>query len=170
VAALKDAASMRSPREEHSLSSTVIAPERADSPDATALIGELEGELERLYPEQSRHGYSVDKLLREAVAFFVTRHGGAVAGCGGVQLYGAYGEIKRMYVRPAFRGLGLGRLMLDHLAGHVRQQGLTLLRLETGIYQHAAISLYERFGFVPIPPFGAYRVDPLSAFYELRLG
>jgi len=148
---------------------TVIALERADSPDAVALIDELEGELEPLYPEQSRHGYSVDKLLREAVAFFVTRHGGAAAGCGGVQLYGDYGEIKRMYVRPGFRGLGLGRLMLDHLANHVRQHGLTLLRLETGIYQHAAIGLYECFGFIRIGPFGAYRVDPLSAFYELRL-
>jgi putative acetyltransferase len=157
-------------REEDGSSSTVIALERADSPDARALIAELESELDPLYPEQSRHGYSVDKLLREAVAFFVTRHGGAAAGCGGVQLYDEYGEIKRMYVRPGFRGLGLGRLMLDHLANHARLHGLTLLRLETGIYQDAAIGLYEAFGFTRIPPFGAYRVDPVSAFYELRLG
>jgi len=148
----------------------VILPERADSADAKVLIAELEQELDPRYPQASRHGYSVEKLLREAVAFFVTRHGDMPAGCGGVQFFGAdYGEIKRMYVRPGFRGQGLGRLMLNHLAAHVRQHGVALLRLETGIYQSEAIGLYERFGFRRIAPFGAYRDDPLSAFYEIRI-
>ncbi|HEX9782967.1 MAG TPA: GNAT family N-acetyltransferase, partial [Opitutaceae bacterium] len=123
-----------------------------------------------LYPPESRHGFHIEQLLREAVAFFVVRHDGMPAGCGGVKVFGtAYGEIKRMYVRPQFRGLGLGKLMLHHLADHVRQQGVTLLRLETGIYQPEAIGLYERCGFQRIPPFGAYREDPLSVFYEKRL-
>jgi putative acetyltransferase len=148
----------------------IIVPERADSADARELIAELEQELDPRYPEASRHGYSVEKLLREAVAFFVTRHGGMAAGCGGVQVFGTdYGEIKRMYVRPGFRGQGLGRLMLNHLAAHVRQHGVALLRLETGIYQSEATGLYERFGFRRIAPFGAYRDDPLSAFYEMRI-
>jgi ribosomal protein S18 acetylase RimI-like enzyme len=74
-----------------------------------------------------------------------------------------------MYVRPAFRGLGLGQLMLDRLAGHVRSHGVSLLRLETGIHQTAAIRLYERGGFRSIPPFGDYKEDPLSRFYEMRI-
>jgi len=44
-----------------------------------------------------------------------------------------------------------------------------LLRLETGIHQPAALGLYERSGFRLIPPFGEYREDPLSRFYEKRL-
>jgi GNAT superfamily N-acetyltransferase len=148
----------------------IILRERADSADARALIAELEHELDPRYPQASRHGYSVAKLLREAVAFFVTRHEDMPPGCGGVQLFGAdYSEIKRMYVRPGFRGQGLGRLMLNHLVAHVRQQGIALLRLETGIYQSEAIGLYERFGFRRTVPFGAYRDEPLSAFYELRI-
>ena len=148
----------------------IIRPEHADSADAKMLIAELEQELDPRYPQASRHGYSVEKLLREAVAFFVTWQGAMPAGCGGVQIFGAdYGEIKRMYVRPRFRGQGLGRLMLKHLAEHVRQHGVDLLRLETGIYQSEAIGLYERFGFRRIAPFGAYRDDPLSAFYEIRI-
>lgn len=84
----------------------VIADERPDTPEAMQLIAELEMLLAPLYPQQSRHGYSVEKLQREAVAFFVTRQDGLPAGCGGVQLFGAeYGEVKRMYVRPQFRGL-----------------------------------------------------------------
>ena len=74
-----------------------------------------------------------------------------------------------MYVRPGFRGKGLAKLMLSHLADYARGQGIAVLRLETGIHQGAAIALYEGSGFRPIPPFGAYREDPLSRFYEKRL-
>lgn len=148
----------------------LIASERPDSADAIALIDELEAYLSPMYPSESRHGYSVEKLLREGVAFFVTRQDGAPAGCGGVQLYGGdYGEVKRMYVRPAFRGLGLAKRMLDHLAGHARAHGVNLLRLETGIHQHEAIGLYEGWGFERIPPFGSYHEDPLSLFFEKKL-
>ena len=148
----------------------LIVAERPDTEDATVLIGELDRYLEPLYPQESRHGFRIEQLLREAVAFFVMRHDGMPAGCGGVKLFDtAYGEIKRMYVRPRFRGLGLGKLMLRHLTGYARQQGVALLRLETGIYQPEAIGLYERCGFRRIPPFGAYQEDPLSMFYEKRL-
>ena len=147
-----------------------ITIERPDTPDARALIAELEAYLEPLYPRRSRHGYSVEKLIREAVSFFLIRANGTPAGCGGVQLFGTdYGEIKRMYVRPEFRSLGFARLMLVHLSAYARGRGVGLLRLETGIHQHAAIGLYERAGFQPIPPFGEYKEDPLSRFYEKRI-
>jgi putative acetyltransferase len=148
----------------------VIVPERPDTFDATQLITELEESLAAHYPQTSRHGFSVEKLLREGVAFFVTRQDGLPAGCGGLKFFDAeYAEIKRMYVRPQFRGLGLGKLMLNHLADCTRQHHLTILRLETGIYQTEAIRLYESFGFRRIPPFGSYFEDPLSLCYEKRL-
>ncbi|HVO44168.1 MAG TPA: GNAT family N-acetyltransferase [Aggregatilineales bacterium] len=150
---------------------TVVVEERPDSADAIQLIAELEEHLVSLYPAESRHGLSVERLLSEAVAFFVTRHNGFPAGCGGIKLVGTdYGEVKRMYVRPQFRGLGLGRLMLTHLADYARRQSVTVLRLETGIYQSEAIGLYQGWGFRRIPPFGAYREDPLSVFYEKDIG
>jgi len=147
-----------------------IVPERPDSAVVVELIAELEAYLVPMYPAESRHGYSVEKLLREGVAFFVMRSQAEVAGCGGVQLVSsAYGEVKRMYVRPAYRGQGLGRRMLDHLAAHTRAHGLDRLRLETGILQLEAIRLYEGYGFHRIPPFGPYREDPLSRYYEKAL-
>jgi ribosomal protein S18 acetylase RimI-like enzyme len=149
----------------------LITPERPDTPDAQTLIGELDAHLALFYPVASRHGFSVAKLLAEGVAFFVTRYDGAPAGCGGLKLFGKdYGEIKRMFVRPAYRGLGLGKLMLDHLVEHARQRGVGLVRLETGIHQQEAIGLYERAGFRRIAPFGEYTDDPLSRCYEKRLG
>jgi putative acetyltransferase len=150
--------------------SAIITPERPDSPDAVVLITELEEHLASLYPVESRHGYSVEKLIAQGVAFFLLRVDGTPAGCGGIQLFGSeYGELKRMYVRPHFRGSGFGKLLLNHLEGHARTSGVGLVRLETGIYQAEAIGLYERSGFERIGPFGPYVGDPLSLFFEKRI-
>lgn len=131
---------------------------------------ELESHLAQRYPAESRHGYSVARLLEEQVAFFVARVDGAPAACGGVQLVGTeYGEVKRMWVRPQFRRLGLGRAVLERLAEHALSHGLHVLRLETGVDQTAAIALYEGFGFRRIPPFPPYRDDPLSLCFEALL-
>jgi GNAT superfamily N-acetyltransferase len=150
--------------------SVTITPERPDSADAIALITELDEHLTPLYPCESRHGYSIAKLIAQSVAFFVLRADDAPAGCGGIQLFGTdYGELKRMYVRPSFRGLGYGKLILDHLADYARANGVIVLRLETGIHQAAAIRLYERTGFRRVPPFGDYIEDPLSLCFEKRI-
>ena len=150
--------------------SAIVTAERPDTLDAIALITELDATLQPFYPPESCHGLSVDRLLAEAVPFFVLRSGEIAAACGGVKLFGTtYGEIKRMYVRPAFRGQGFAKLMLNHLSDYACAQGVTLLRLETGIHQHEAIGLYERMGFHRIPPFGDYKEDPLSLFYEKPL-
>jgi GNAT superfamily N-acetyltransferase len=149
---------------------TVITAERPDTSDAQELITELDAYLTPMYPAESRHGFSIEKLLREAVAFFVLRHNGEAVACGGVKFFGTeYGEVKRMYVRPAHRGRGFGKQMLDHLAEYALQHGVEVLRLETGIHQGEAIVLYERFGFQRIAPFGSYKEDPLSLFFEKHL-
>lgn len=149
---------------------TIITPERPDTPDAQLLIAELEAHLAPFYPATSRHGYSVEKLIQQGVAFFVTRHDDVPAGCGGVQFFnGEYGELKRMFVRPQFRGLGLAKLMLEHLENYALEHGIRVLRLETGIHQIEAIGLYQQMGYQPIPPFGEYVDDPLSRFFEKRL-
>ena len=59
-------------------------------------------------------------------------------------------------------------MMLAH--AHALANDINLLRLETGIHQWEAIGLYERLGFYRIPPFGPYTDDPLSRYYEKRLG
>jgi putative acetyltransferase len=148
--------------------SITIVEERPDSADAVQLMAELDTHLNpHLYPQESRHAFSVEKLLREGVVFFVIRYEGKPAGCGGLKLFGTeYGEVKRMFVRPAYRGLGLGKLILNCLAEYARKQQVNILRLETGIYQTEAIRLYERYGFQRRSPFGEYQEDPFSLYYE----
>ena len=150
--------------------SITITQERPDAPDAVALIAELDASVAPLYPSRSRHGYSVDKLLAENIPFFIVRADGIPAACAGIKLVGTeYGEIKRMYVRPAFRRQGFAVRLLDHLRAYAAAHGIDTLRLETGIHQHEAIVLYERYGFHRIPPFPPYFDDPVSLCYEKRL-
>jgi putative acetyltransferase len=148
-----------------------IEQERPDSVVAVQLLIELDHHLQQHpYPQESRHAFSIDKLLREGVVFFVTSCGGEPAGCGGLKLFGTdYAEVKRMYVRPVHRGLGLGKAMLNHLREFARERQVSLLRLETGIYETEAIGLYERFGFVRRTPFGEYKEDPLSVYFQLTI-
>ncbi len=147
-----------------------IMAERPDTMAARELIGELDAYLHPLYPNESRHGFSVEKLVREEVAFFVMRYNEELVGCGGLKVFPAdYAEIKRMYVRPTYRGMGFAKRLLEHLADYAHQQKVDILRLETGIYQLEAIGLYEQLGFERIGPFGDYRIDPLSLFYEKSL-
>ena len=139
-----------------------------DSPAAVALIRELDEQLDQQpYTASSRHAFGVDQLVRQGVAFFVLSYLNQPAACGGVKLFASdYGEVKRMFVRPTYRGRGLGVRILDRLAEHTRANGIKVLRLETGIYQQEAISLYEKYGFTRRAPFGDYQEDPLSIYFE----
>jgi ribosomal protein S18 acetylase RimI-like enzyme len=76
------------------------------------------------------------------------------------------GEIKRMYVEPAFRGRGIGRRILAALEERGREAGYKRMWLETGTSQPEAVSLYEAAGYRRIAPYGFYRFDPRSLCYE----
>ena len=147
-----------------------IAQARADEPDTLRLISELDAYLAGLYPPESNYGLSIEQLRQPHVSFFILRHEGEAVGCGAfVNVGGEYAEIKRMYVRPASRGLKLGRRMLEFVEDSARAVGLPLARLETGPAQPEALRLYERCGYVRRGPFGDYVDDPLSVFMEKAL-
>ena len=147
-----------------------ISPEQPDTDDARALIAELDAYLIPLYPPASHHGYPVEKLIAEGVELFIARVDGTAAGCGAVKFFSAgYAELKRMYVRPAFRRRGLGKIIIEYLETFILQKGIRTVRLETGVLQAEAIGLYERMGYQRIEPFGEYLPDPLSYFYEKQL-
>lgn len=155
---------------ELSKSSITIRRESPDTLVSRALIAELDNILKPLSPPETQYGYSVERLIEEQVAFFVLRYDGVPAGCGGVKCFGnEYAEVKRMYIRPEFRGAGLSKLILSHLEAYTVAQGIKILRLETGTLQKAAIGLYQEMGFQKIPAFGKYIESPFNLFYEKRL-
>jgi putative acetyltransferase len=75
-------------------------------------------------------------------------------------------EVKRMYVRPQYRGRQIGQLILCDLETRARERGATRVRLETGTRQPEAVRLYERAGYRQIPNFGDYVDAPASLCYE----
>jgi putative acetyltransferase len=147
---------------------------REATADAAALIAELDATLGALYEPHQRHGLSLDQVFRPNVRFFIARIDDAAVGCGAVALFADYGEVKRMYARPAARGRGIGKALLAHIGLAACAAGKPVLRLETGTEQAAAIALYERRGFRPCGPFGHYAGLPprsisASLFYEKHL-
>ena len=140
------------------------------SPTARELIERLDILMSSLYPAESNHLLSVEALRQPNVTFLTAGVDGDVAGCGAfVNQGGEYAEIKRMFVLPEFRGLKLGRRILEELENRARASGLALARLEMGIHQPEALLLYERAGYQRCGPFGDYSEDPLSIFMEKKL-
>jgi GNAT superfamily N-acetyltransferase len=132
---------------------------------AQELITALNAELSNLYPEEGANHFRLDpdEVAAGNGAFLVALRDDEPLGCGAVRRIGERsGELKRMYVRPAARGLGIGRALLAALEAEARALGLTRLLLETGTRQIEALKLYRRAGFTEIPAFGEYINSPLS--------
>jgi DNA-binding MarR family transcriptional regulator len=84
----------------------------------------------------------------------VARLRGAPVGCGALKLHGtAPAELKRMWVDPASRGLGVGGRLLDRLEALARERGATVVHLETNRALTEAIAMYRAAGFVEVAPF-----------------
>ena len=136
-----------------------------------ALIESLDIYMLGLYPAESTHRVDATTLASENVRFFSALLDGIVVGCGGIMLEHNYAEIKRIFVSPQARGLGVGHKLLERLETEARQLGFNSLRLETGIYQPEALALFRARGFVPRLSFGDYPDnDPNSIFMEKQIG
>lgn len=102
-------------------------------------------------------------------ALFVAHVGGDAAACVALRRYDARsGEMKRLYVRPAYRGIGLGERLVAAAVEAARGAGYAQLRLDTLAGMTSAQALYRRLGFVETAPYGhAHREG--TRFYALAL-
>ncbi|HTP74775.1 MAG TPA: GNAT family N-acetyltransferase [Burkholderiaceae bacterium] len=95
---------------------------------------------------------------------------GELAGCGACRAlpdvdYANACEMKRLYVRPGFRGLGLGRVLAQALMDHAIRAGYSVMLLDTLDDMEAARGLYRALGFEEIPP---YYFNPVPGAHYLK--
>ena len=144
--------------------------ESPNQADAIALIAELDAYQLSLYPPESHHGLDLASVAEQGLVFVMARdEAGHAAGCGAVVLSAEYGELKRMYVRPQHRGLGLAKKILQTLEVAAIASACPMLKLESGPYQPEALGLYARSGFERCDRYGAHPDDPLSVFMQKKL-
>ncbi len=99
---------------------------------------------------------------------------GNIVGMGALTKAGeGIGEIKRMYIRPKFRGCGYGRKLLEKLLEDAKEFGYSKLRLESGIYMETAHRIYRSEGFIEIDKYDGYETPepflPYTIFMEKKL-
>ncbi len=111
----------------------------------------------------------VETLLQRQMHFFGVFVDGHARGCGGFWVHDDCAEIKRVWIEPAARGMGLSKQLMTHLEHEARALGIHTLRLETGFAQPEALGLYRSLGYSEREPFGDYKIDPLSVFMEKQL-
>tara|TARA_B100001245_G_scaffold148243_1_gene110869 strand:- start:137 stop:610 length:474 start_codon:yes stop_codon:yes gene_type:complete len=145
---------------------------RADPREAKIrkLIESLDVYMLALYPSESTHRVDTTFLASRNARFFSALCDGMLVGCGGILIEHDYAEVKRIFVSPKARGLGVGRKLMERLEVESRRLGFKLLRLETGIYQPEALALFKAMGFIPRLSFGDYpNNDPNSIFMEKQV-
>ena len=135
-----------------------IAPVDPEHPDARYCLAEYVAELNRL----SDRGFDPsvgatalpDEVRPPAGRFFVAYLHGEAIGCGAVKHnLGGPSEIKRMWISPAARGLGLGRRLLEVLEATAAETGAQVARIETSAVCTEALALYRSAGWVEVRPF-----------------
>jgi len=149
-----------------------VAVETVGSDDVLALLEEHVEEMRSVSPPESKHAFNTDALRAPEVSFFVARDERELLGCGALlDLGGGNGEIKSMRTQRRHLRRGVASAILSEILAAARRKKMRHLFLETGSQDHfePARKLYERFGFTPCGPFGAYANDPNSVFMTLPL-
>jgi DNA-binding MarR family transcriptional regulator len=133
----------------------VVDPAGADARQCLrAYVEELNERWEAGFDPSAGVSAEPHELTPPAGCFLIAYLHGEPVGCGGVKhLPGGPSDIKRMWVSPAARGLGLGRRLLGELEQRVRDSGATVARLETNRVLSEAIGLYRSAGYVEVEAF-----------------
>ena len=130
-------------------------PEHPDSRYCLAqYVAELNNRSERGFDPSVGATALPHEVRPPAGRFFVARLRGETIGCGAVKFHAeAPAEIKRMWIAPSARGLGLGRRLLETLEECARDSGAKVAHIETSAVLTEAIALYRSAGWVEVRPF-----------------
>jgi DNA-binding MarR family transcriptional regulator/GNAT superfamily N-acetyltransferase len=131
-------------------------------------FAELDARFDAGFDPSRSISAAVEELTEPAGLLLVARLRGEPIGCGALKLHGREpAEIKRMWVAPTARGLGVGRRILGELEGEARRRGVGLVRLETNRTLREAGGLYRSAGYMEVE---AFNDEPYADhWFEKRL-
>ncbi len=131
-------------------------------------FAELNARFETGFDPSKTTSATEHELVPPAGALVIARMQGRPVGCGALKFHrGAPAQLKRMWVAPEARGLGLGRRLLSELERHARDAGAQVVRLETNRTLKEAIHLYRSSGYREVPAFNG---EPYAHhWFEKRL-
>ncbi|MGO2012262.1 MAG: GNAT family N-acetyltransferase [Pseudoalteromonas sp.] len=140
--------------------------------DAINVFADIDRLINSLYPVACAQSLTLDELNHPDVYAIGLKNEDGIVACGAiVKQFDTclYGEIRRLYVKPSYRGKGLSRRIMQILLHYAGEVQIPLIRLETGPKQTESINLYENLGFERCGSFGTYTDNPQSVFMELGL-
>lgn len=147
----------------------IVARTDPHHPQASALLKQSHGLMQSLFPPEDNFYLDIDDLVAPNIHFFTARIGDDMLGTGALMIKADYGEVKSMFVSEAARGKGIAAALLRQIEDTARDEGLAMLKLETGNVLHAAHRLYARHGFTQCGVFGDYVNAKSSVFMEKTL-
>ncbi|WP_295654529.1 GNAT family N-acetyltransferase [uncultured Mucilaginibacter sp.] len=128
----------------------------SDSPDFKALVALLDKELDERYGAQQEFFGQFNSLaqIKQVVVAYADD---VPAGCGAIKEYeAATTEVKRMFVKPGFRGKGIAAAISAELEKRAKESGYSHTILQTGLNQPEAVALYAKAGYWHIENYGQY--------------
>ena len=130
--------------------------DNSNNPEFRKLILLLDQDLNGMYGKD-QEVYGSHNVIEYIETVVVAYFNNEPAGCGCFKKYDdSTIEIKRMFVKPEFRGKGISKLILNELENWGKQLGYSQTILETGVKQHEAIGLYTKYGYAKIDNYGQY--------------
>lgn len=135
----------------------------------------LERHLQTMHansPPESVHALDLSGLKTNEITFWSLSFEGKIIGCGAIkELDEKSAEIKSMHILSEYRKRGFSKLMLEKILATANERKYEILYLETGSQDSfvAARELYKSYGFIEREPFGDYKLDPCSCFFEKKL-
>ena len=142
----------------------------SENPDFVSLVKELDAYLKIVdgddhdFYNQFNH---ID-VLKHTVVFYKE---GIPIGCGAIKPFGTDSmEVKRMYVKPAYRGIGIAQQILENLESWTQELGHKFTILETGKRQFDAVRFYKKCNYRIIPNYGQYQGVENSVCFKKELG
>jgi len=138
-------------------------------PDFQKLVVELDKDLKNRDGDEHDFYHQFNKIVN-LNHVIVAYENDEPIGCGAIKAFsGDSMEVKRMFVPPARRGMGIASIVLTELEKWAREMGIKKCILETGKKQPEAISLYQKNGYAVIPNFGQYEDVENSVCFEKLL-